>query len=152
MNKWHRIAIEKKYEGCNPKEISEAVNRRFTPETISVYFSKDGYLHADYLLYEAEQNKLREVEGKALFKKNVLKASEALVKVLDRAIERKDDDAIMQAANNILDRAGVVVIRKSEVNQLNDETETITNEQLAEELRKQGLDPATGLRISKAQT
>lgn len=150
MNKLHRLAIELKYKGSTYEEISKLLGGKFSPGTLKMYFANEGMLNFPYLEYEDSQNRMREGEGRNILKKEVIVAVKVIVNAMYKAVRDNDLDRAVKFAEIILDRAGLTTPKASvEVRPLH--TTIITDAELDEILRKEGLDPRTGLPIKKFQ-
>lgn len=149
MNNYHRKAIELKYKGYTHVEISKAIGGKLTPGTLDHHFASDGMLYLPYLEYSARQGKFIEDQVRDEFKEQARYASKIMRTLLQAALKAKDYRAALEIIKEQLDRAGVVTVKKSQVNVTdNKDKEISTYEQYTKELERMGIDPGTGLRLA----
>ena len=151
MNAYHKKAIELKYAGNTYDEISRALGRKFSVNTLKHHFALDGLLYLPYLEYEARQNGWNEETAKKEYKRLAGHMSKVKLSLLKRAIDTGDLRLAYDIARDVEDRAGLVVVRKTEVKDERPKGE-LTNEQLADQLRGMGIDPRTGLSVRSTKT
>lgn len=149
MKRWEEEAIRLKYLGKTHREIAGEISKlckvTISPGTISNCFNVDGRLYLDYLTYESKQNGWAAEHSMQEYKRlaaNTAKIKESLLKM---AVEKGDYRLAFDIARDLDDRAGNVVVRKSEVD--DKRKEQMTDEQLLEELTRIGINPRTGLRV-----
>jgi len=94
-----------KYEGNTYEEISEALSGRWKPGTLAVYFSKGKKWHDAYVKFESEQSKAIVNEARTVMKRNAVNAAKVQVILLN--LVKQDPKVALQAAKDILDRAGL---------------------------------------------
>lgn len=150
LNKNHHLAIELKYEGLSYEDIAKELKGKFSVNTLKMYFASDGVLYDAYLDYESKQNQARRDSVQGIFDKHVVTAAQVLVDAMLNAKKssRKKQEAIGYA-EKILDRAGIVVSRKVQIK--DDREEKLSDEEFNRELKRQGIDPATGLALRTAK-
>jgi hypothetical protein len=101
------------------------------------------------LEYSAAQNKWSEEDFRNKYKSLSTHTYEIKLSIMKQALKKGDYRLAWDIAKDIDDRAGNVVVRKAEVNLENKSREPLSYDQFIEECRKQGIDPRSGLRISK---
>lgn len=148
MTRYHQKAIELKYAGQTYKEIEKALGGKLTAGTLADYFATDGMLYIPYLEYEARQNKFIEEEVRKDFRVQAQYASKIMRSILQQALKAGDYVAALQIVKEQLDRAGIVTIKKSEVNVKDEPQKEMTYEQYVAELTRLGIDPRTGFRLA----
>lgn len=149
MTIYHKKAIELKYRGYTYREISKHLNGKLSEDALKRCFQMDGSLYFDYLEYEAQQNKWTDENSRQDYKRLAAHTSKIQQSLLKQAIKSGDYRLAWDIIKDINDRAGLVVVRKSEVNVETKEAKPIDNyEQFAKELRRLGIDPGTGLRVA----
>lgn len=149
--KYHYLAIELKYEGKTYEEISRALKGAIEPRSIANWFNKDGLLYLDYLEYAERKNRERQAESASIFSKEVANASKVIINALTHAVKNKNDDKAVEYAKEILDRAGLVVVRRSEIKSESKPSEPMTYEEFIAECERQGIDPSSGVRKTAAE-
>lgn len=156
MKKWEQEAIRLKYEGKTYRQIADELSKlvgfTVTESTLKQCFMVDGRLYLDYLEYEVVQNQYTEETARQAYKKMASWVPLAEKQLYKEALKAKDFRLAWDILKNINDRAGIVVIRKSEVNVDETRRKPIeTYEQFLAELKRSGIDPRTGLRMAKAE-
>lgn len=151
MKELEQKAIQLRYEGATYKEISKALGGRFSEGTLRHLFASDGLWYMDYLTYEAERNKFNEEEVRSKYKKMLGWTWKIQQELLQHAIKDKDYRLAWNIIQDINDRAGLVVVRKSEVNVKDEPARPISNKEFFAELARLGIDSRTGLRLGIAE-
>lgn len=151
MNKFHKKAIELKYKGNTYREISKALGKRITELTLKDYFRVDGLLYVHYLEYEARMNEWTEEESRKEYKRLASFTSKMQMTVLKQAVKAKDWRLANDIIKDINDRAGLVVVRKTELDIETSVKKVETYEQFTAELKRLGIDSETGLRVETSK-
>jgi|SRR5581483_3561340 len=152
MNVYHKKAIELRYKGYTTKEIEKALGGKLTKGTLDNYFAYDGKLYLPFLDFQARQDKFIEEDVRSEFKSQAKYAPKIMNTILQQALKAHDYIAALHIVKEQLDRAGLVTIKKSEVNVKDDQQKEMTYELYLKECARLGIDPRSGLRISKTQT
>lgn len=142
--------MEMKYKGFLYKDIGVAVEK--TEDYIESLFRTTGRLYIKYLEYEQEQNQIREQEARSILRRETSTATKAIMKVLKNALRRNDDEMVLKAAKEILDRGGVPAISKHQTEFEDKTPRRLTDNELNRHLRASGIDPNTGIPLRKAAT
>ena len=150
LNQYEQKALELKYRGSTYREISKAIGGKLTEKTLETYFSVEGKLWLPYQEYCASLNAFSEDEIRKDFKRGAQYAYKIKQIILQKALAKGDYVLANRVASDILDRAGLVIVRKAEINVDNkiQETPIETYEQYASKLRGIGIDPRTGFRLA----
>lgn len=152
MTIYHQKAIELKYAGKTYREISKAINLKISEGVLQKYFMTDGMLYIPYLQYEARMNDFNEKTARSTYKKMTGWTARVQQQLLKLAINRGDYRLAWDIIKDINDRAGLVVVRKSEVNVDDRATKEVdTYDKFTAELRRLGIDPGTGLRMAETK-
>lgn len=158
MEEKYQRAIEMKYAGETYKKIAEEL--QVAEITVKQWFQADGLLYLQYLEYATKLGLEREQLGRNMLKENIENLVKIMINTVTLLINKanklpdESDEKIKlyeratNLAERILDRAGLTVISKSEV-KTDAATNKLTNEQYSELLRKNGIDPAAGLRLKQ---
>lgn len=151
MTIYQQRAIELKYKGYTYREISKSMDGKISESMLAKYFKVDGKLYLPYLEYEARMNNWNEETAKTQYKSMLGWTWKMQQQLLKQAFKVKDYRLVRDIINDINDRAGFVVVRKSQVNVKDDREDKLeTYEQFTEILRERGIDPRTGLRMATA--
>lgn len=151
VKEYHQKAIELKYKGHTYREISKAIGGRISEGVLRKYFTIDGKLYIPYLTFEAAQNSFREEDIRTQFKRQAQRVYRIWDSLIQKALEAGDYQLAFNITKEQLDRAGIVTVRKAEVNVEQKNTTVIeTHEQYLSELERLGIDPETGLRVARA--
>lgn len=142
MTQYHQKAIELKYSGHTYKEIEKALGGKMTDSTLKNYFAEDGMLFVPYLAYEAKQNKWAEEHSRQEHKRLSAFTAKIRSTILKQALKSKDFRLVLDIVKDIDDRAGNVVVRKTEVKEERKPIETY--EEYVAECTRLGVDPRTG--------
>jgi len=149
MKKWEEIAIRLKYQGKTHREIASEVEKltriKVSESTIRTYFNTNGRLYIPYVEYSSRNDEYIEEEVRKQFKDAAKNASKIMRSLLQMAIKRGDLRLAKDILESQMDRAGLTVVKKVEVEKT--EKKVMTDEQLYSELERMGLDPKTGFRI-----
>lgn len=153
MKKWEQEAIRLKYQGKTYQEIAKEISKlcRITihEQTMKNAFTVDGRLYLDYLKYEGAQNNWTDEHSRQEYKRLAAETSAIQEQLLKQAMKKGDFRLAWDIVKDINDRAGLVVVRKSEVNVDDQRERPIENyEQFVQDLERQGIDPRTGLRVA----
>lgn len=151
INKYHLEVIELKYQGFNYPQIVEEMKKRIGRDVIKIHnverwFAKGGVLHGPYQEYRDAKFKEQEEIAKKIFKNEVENAAKVMQVAMAKLLEAKDYEGAAKIAGEILDRAGLVKVNKSEVKTKEIPSDEVLDEEIyTESERVQGSDPRTGL-------
>ena len=149
----HQRMIEMRYKGNSYRQMSdetERLGRRLKESTLAHYFEVDGKLYLEYLEYEAAQNSYNKEISKKQFQQVLAIAGKLMRSLFKVAMKRKDYKLAFEILKEEMDRAGSVVVRKNEVEDMTDR-KAMSYEQLQSELARLGIDPRSGLRVAKTK-
>lgn len=153
MKRWENEAIRLKYNGRTHRQIADEVSKltgiHVTESTIRTYFSVDGRLYLPYLEYEGRQNQWTEEDIRKELKRDAQNAVKMLRSILQKAIKAGEWQVALNIMKEQMDRGGVVTIKKSEINVESNSKQPLTYEQYLKESARLGIDPRSGLRVSK---
>ena len=166
MDKSHQTALEMRYEGYSLREIAR--NTNMTYGSVRQMFAKNGVLFEEYPKYARERNQHKIEAAFEIYRNVTQSAAYSMKRILKRAQKRVDEltmelekaklhtpehrliseietelekaeDRLRGIVDNILDRAGLSIINKTQITTLNltPEREEVINERL----RKAGFDP-----------
>lgn len=152
MKRWEKEAIRLKYNGKTYREIATSLSKMFSVHivegSIRNLFAIDGRLYLDYLEYEVLQNNYTDETARQQYRQMASWTPKAEKQLYKEAMKHGDYRLAWDILKNINDRAGLVVIRKSEVNVDDQSGKRIeTYEQFVQELQRNGIDPRTGFRV-----
>ena len=151
-NEKYQLAMEMKWQGRSYKEIAEACGT--TEGNVQQWFNTDGVLYDLYVAYANKKGRELEQQSSDIFKRNIGLASQLIENAFRKEVARiakleKDGQAVnydyaIELAEKLLNRAGVVIVKKLETK--TDERGADTYTSLLEELASLGIDANTGLR------
>lgn len=151
MTIYEKKAIELRYRGETYRNISKALGGKVSDGVLRQWFATDGKLYIPYLEYCSQNDAFVESQVRQEYKNFARQSMRLMRMLLGEALKIKDFKLALEIIKDINDRAGVVVVRKTEVNLEDKRTETINSyEQFVSELKRLGIDPRTGLRVAKA--
>lgn len=155
MNAIFQTAIELKYKGYSYQEIVRNITKihkmHLSETTLRTYFSVDGKLYIPYLEYEARMNEWNEEHSKAEHKRMSAYTARVRSSLLKKAIKEGDYRLALDIIKDIDDRAGNVVVRKSQVNVTEEQQKPMSHEEFVKELARLHINPRTGLRMGTAK-
>lgn len=152
MTIYHRKAIELKYAGCTYREISKSLGGKLTETSLKKYFEVGGTLYLPYLEHEARMNAWTEENSRQDYKKLASYTSKVEKSLLKTAMRKGDYRLAFDILKDINDRAGLVVIRQTQVNIDENKSKAInTYEHFLSELKRSGIDAGTGLRVAETK-
>lgn len=146
MTLLHRKAIELKYKGYTYREISQALGGKISENTLKMYFAEDGMLFLDYIEYEAEQNKWGIENAQKEFKRLGSSVPRRMQSLYKLALKKGNYDLCFKIMADMADRAGMVVVKKTESKDTS-EPKGFTHEQFVAECKRRGVDPDSGFRL-----
>lgn len=143
--------IELKYQGKNSQEIANAINREFNKTynagNIRHKFMMDGVLYLPYQEYASKQEAFTEEDIRNRYKAMAGWADKVMRSLVQSAIKKGDLATALRTLQDINDRAGNVVIRKSQVNIKEEKRGNLSDAEFSKELTRFGIDPRTGVRV-----
>lgn len=156
MKRWEHEAIRLRYNGKTYREIAGELSRLYgmtiVESSIRGLFMVDGRLYLDYLEYETKQNDYTDETSRQQYKQMAAWVPKAEKQLYKEALKKEDYRLAWDILKNINDRAGVVVVRKTEVTTDDKTTKRIDSfEQFLEVLKRTGIDSRTGLRVGNAE-
>lgn len=152
MTIYERKAIELRYRGYTYPQIHKAVGGKISVSGLKKKFATDGNLFIPFMEYIAKQEDYIEDKVRAEFKDQAKYASRIQRSLLQKALKKGDIALANTIVKDMLDRAGVVVVRKAQVNVEDSRERPMTNDEYLEQLRGLGIDPRTGFRLAGQKT
>lgn len=151
MNQENTLMIELRYQGKTYQEIANAINREFkknySAQTLRRRFAMDGTLYLPYQEYAAKQEEFVEEDIRNRYKAMAGWADKVMRSLVQGAIKKGDLATAHRILQDINDRAGVVVIRKSQINIKEEKRGNLSDAEFSKELTRFGIDPRTGVRV-----
>lgn len=145
INKWIMRICELKFEGKTYPQIEQTIRDEGCPFTYSANYIRDSFGSSTgnwkyiYKMYEEEQIKESVKRAKSTLDKNSELAAATLVKYMKEFIDKNEYGLAIDLARDLLDRAGVSKVTKAEIKA--SENNDLSDEELMDELRRQGVDP-----------
>ncbi len=151
MNQEYRKMIELKYLGKTSQEIANIVNREFNRKyssfAIRKRFQMDGTLYLAYQEYAAKQEEFTEEDIRNRYKAMAGWADKVMRSLVQAAIKKGDLATALRVLQDINDRSGNVVVRKSQINVKEEKRGNLSDVEFSKELTRFGIDPRTGVRV-----
>ena len=150
LGEYKQQAFILRYRGIPAKEIVKKLGR-YAQNTIEKNFATGGKWDVDYRAFKLRQDRAMEAAARDMFKREVRWAGETMIKLVKKAKKNKDYKLMFEILKEMMDRAGVVVVKKSEVDFGLNERE-LTDEQLDKLIADSGFNPITGLPLRGTKT
>lgn len=151
LNQEQTLMINLKYLGKTSQEIANVINKRFnknyTALAIRKRFIMDGSLYLPYQEYAAKQEEFVEEDVRKRYRGMANWGDKVMRSIVQIALKKGDLRTALAAIQDINDRAGVVVIRKSQVNIKEEKRGNLSDAEFSKELTRFGIDPRTGVRV-----
>lgn len=154
LNGEQQMMISLKYKGKTSQEIANVINKHFnkkyTPLAIRKRFMMDGSLYLPYQEYAAKQEEFTEEDIRNRYKAMAGWADKVMRSLVQAAIKKGDLATALRVLQDINDRSGNVVIRKSQINVKEEKRGNLSDVEFSKELTRFGIDPRTGVRVGEA--
>lgn len=151
MNQAYLRMIELKYLGKASQEVANIINREFdkkyTAHAIRQKFQMDGTLYLAYQEYAAKQEEFVEEDIRKRYLAMANWGDKVMRSLVQKAIKKGDLATALRVLQDINDRAGLVVIRKSQINIKEEKRGNLSDAEFSKELTRFGIDPRTGVRV-----
>lgn len=146
----HNKAIELKFKGYTYSQISKQLDGKISEGVLKNHFSLNGLLYEAYLDFITRRNEIIDQEVRAEYKRMAGYSVKIIKALLQNALKEHNWRLAFDIQKDILDRAGITAYEKTRIETRQEApTRFMTREDLNAELIRQGIDPATGLRISR---
>lgn len=154
MNQEQLRMIELRFLGKTHQEVANIINREFNKKynacAIRNRFKIDGTLYLAYHEYAAKQEEFSEENIRNQYKSMTVWAVNVRRSLVQAAIKKGDLATALRILQDIDDRAGNVVIRKSQINVKEEKRGNLSDVEFSKELTRFGIDPRTGVRVGEA--
>jgi len=147
--------IQLRYMGKTYQEVANTINREFnktyTAANMRVRFSTSGSLYIAYHEYSNKEEEFAEEKVRARYKQMANWADKVVRDIVKLAMKKGDFATALRTIQDINDRAGVVVIRKSQIDVKDNKKTDLSDEEFSKELARFGIDSRTGIRVGTTE-